>query len=69
MHFDYRVLSSSGLFGCQREIEILSIYTNFTTIKYSHVHNLIKMRLSENFNLCILMTNRGFVNNYCCKYV
>ena len=66
MHFDYRVLSSSGLFGCQGEIEILSIYTNFATMEYSHVHNLIKRRLFVNFNLCILMKttpNRGFVNN------
>ena len=41
MHFDYRVLSSSGLFGCQGEIEILSIYTNCATINYLHVNNFI----------------------------
>ena len=62
MCFDYWVLPSSGLFGSQGEIEILSIYTNFATIKYSHVNNLVKMRLFVNFNLCILMKiipNRG----------
>ena len=40
-------------FGCQGEIEILPIYTNFATMEYSHVHNLIKRRLFVNFNLCI----------------
>ena len=34
-----------GFFSCQGEFEILSIYTNFANVSYSHVYNLIKMRL------------------------
>ena len=39
MRFDYRDYLHQGFFSCQGGFEIMSIYTNFANVNYSHVYN------------------------------